>query len=130
MLVEAKALAQMKAAEAIIISDFNTLHTDGTKVVLEFGGVQFSEGINRGQSEKFKAIIMLINPVLTDTSKKIVKNSDTSCKESLSNFMLWIKNMMSDCCIVNQSLKTLLGNLKKEVVPWNDDTDSDLIKNN
>ncbi|CAG2216054.1 unnamed protein product [Mytilus edulis] len=31
MLVEAKALAQMQAAEAMLTSECNTLHTDGTK---------------------------------------------------------------------------------------------------
>ncbi|CAC5393310.1 unnamed protein product [Mytilus coruscus] len=39
MLVEAKAHAQMQAAEAMLTSDFNTLHTDGTKR----GGHEFGE---------------------------------------------------------------------------------------
>ena len=41
MLIEAKALAQIQAAEAILCSNNNTIHTDGTKRKgNEFGGVQ------------------------------------------------------------------------------------------
>jgi hypothetical protein len=41
MLVEAKALAQLQAAEAMLSSPNNTLHTDGTKRKgRAFGGVQ------------------------------------------------------------------------------------------
>ncbi|CAG2216853.1 unnamed protein product [Mytilus edulis] len=81
MLVEAKALAQMQAAEAMLTSECNTLHTDGTKKgAHEFGGVQvgtsfgqLSLGINemvRGDAESFK---LLIDFVLTDMSKILVK---------------------------------------------------------
>ncbi|VDI03297.1 Hypothetical predicted protein [Mytilus galloprovincialis] len=46
MLVEAKALAQMQAAEAMLTSECNTLHTDGTKRGgHEFGGVQAESGL-------------------------------------------------------------------------------------
>ena len=41
MLVEAKALAQLQAAEAMLSSPNNTLHTDGTmRKGRAFGGVQ------------------------------------------------------------------------------------------
>ncbi|CAG2211638.1 unnamed protein product [Mytilus edulis] len=137
MLVEAKALAQMQAAEAMLTSECNTLHTDGTKRGgHEFGGVQvgtsfgqFSLGINemvRGDAESFK---LLIDSVLTDMSKILVKNSDANlCKESRSKLILSIKNMMTDRHIVNQSLKSLLEKMKIECLPTDDDTDMDLIK--
>ena len=65
MLVEAKALAQMQAAETMLTSDYNTLHTYGTKRSgHEFGGVQigtsagqYSLGINeivQGDSENLE----------------------------------------------------------------------------
>ncbi|CAC5361729.1 unnamed protein product [Mytilus coruscus] len=137
MLVEAKALAQMQAAEAMLTSECNTLHTDGTKRGgHEFGGVQvgtsfgqFSLGINemvRGDAESFQ---LLIDSVLTDMSKILVKNSDANlCKESRSKLILSIKNMMTDRHIVNQSLKSLLEKMKIECLPTDDDTDMDLIK--
>lgn len=64
MLVEAKALVVIQAAEAMLFSDFNTLHTDGTKRgghdfgVVQIGTAagQFRLGINemvRGDAESF-----------------------------------------------------------------------------
>ena len=81
MLVEAKALAQMQAAEAMLTSDFNTLHTYCTKRIGHaFGGVQigtsagqYSLGINeivRGNSENFRD---LIDSLLSDMAKLLGK---------------------------------------------------------
>ncbi|CAG2215742.1 unnamed protein product [Mytilus edulis] len=80
----------------------------------------------RGDAESFK---LLIDSVLTDMSKILVKNSDANlCKESRSKLILSIKNMMTDRHIVNQSLKSLLEKMKIECLPTDDDTDMDLIK--
>lgn len=136
MLVEAKALAQMQAAEAMLKSNCNTIHTDGTKRGgHEYGGLQigtdsgqFSLGINeivRGDAESFKG---LIDSILTDMSKLLHVDSNDTYKETRSKLILSINNMMTDRHIVNQSLKSLLEKMKVECLPTNEDTTDDLIK--
>lgn len=113
MLVEAKAIAQMQAAEAMLTSDFNTLHTDGTKRSGHgFGGVQIGTsagqyclGINeivRGDTVSFRN---LIDSVLSDMAKLLEKNHDINyVSENKSKFILSIKNRMTDRHIVNSSI--------------------------
>lgn len=113
MLVEAKAIAQMQAAEAMLTSDFNTLHTDGTKRSGHgFGGVQigtsadqYSLGINeivRGDTVSFRD---LIYSVLSDMAKLLEKNHDINyVSENKSKLILSIENRMTDRHIVNSSI--------------------------
>ena len=43
MMIEAKALAQLQAGEAMLTSNFNTLHTDGIqRMGREFGGLNWN----------------------------------------------------------------------------------------
>lgn len=119
MLVEAKAIAQMQEAEAMLTSDFNTLHTDGTKRSGHgFGGVQigtsadqYSLGINeivRGDTVSFRD---LIYSVLSDMAKLLEKNHDINyVSENKSKLILSIENRMTDRHIVNSTIKEFRKN--------------------
>ena len=122
MLVEAKALAQIQSAEAILSSENCTLHTDGTKRGgKEFGGLQigtekgqFSLGLTeiaRGDTNSF---MKMLRDVFTDVSKLVDKeNVDSKVAEIVSK----IKNMMTDRHIVNDSIKNSLESWKNECLP-------------
>ena len=123
MLVEAKALAQMQCAEAIMQSDnVCTLHTDGTKRGgREFGGVQI--GTESGQ---YSLGIMEILQGNTDSFFNMIKNmfhdvavlaDDSETEKNVSIIISKIKNMMTDRHVVNDSLKLLLEKWRNDCLP-------------
>ena len=132
MLIEAKALAQIQAAEAILCSSNNTIHTDGTKRKgNEFGGVQigtqsgqYSIGLNelvRGDTDNF---IEMMDTIISDMSKLITSNDNR--EEIKSRLFLSFKNTMTDRHIVNTSVKNKLEKIKLDLLK--DSEHSDEVK--
>ncbi|KAL5011134.1 hypothetical protein ScPMuIL_013439 [Solemya velum] len=122
MLVEAKLLAQMQAADAMLASTCNTLHTDGTKRSgVEYGGVQvgtdsgqYSLGISelvRGDTDSF---FEMIQSQLNDMAELL---DDDDADRRTAELIKTIKNTMTDRHIVNTSLKSKLEVWREQCLP-------------
>jgi hypothetical protein len=124
MLIEAKLISQMQAADAMLACDCNTLHMDGTKRSgLEYGGVQvgtdlgkYSLGISelvRGDAQCFLDMIKSQLGDMADMADLVDGDSDRKTAELLKT----VKNMMSDRHVVNTSLKGKLEVWWEECLP-------------
>ncbi|CAC5426130.1 unnamed protein product [Mytilus coruscus] len=128
MMVEAKALAQIQAAEAMLNSNFNTLHTDGTKRMgREFGGLQvgtdsgqLSLGISELVSGNTESFLKMIDQILSDMGSLLETDEDIAVKKA--KLLLSVKNLMTDRHIVNTCLKNCLEKMRFECVPEDGDT--------
>lgn len=124
MLVEAKALAQIQASEAMLNNENLTLHTDGTKRVgKEYGGLQvgtssgqYSLGISemvRGDTLSFMTMIRNIFKEMSD----LVSDNKCESEKKTAALLSKIKNLMTDRHVVNSSLKECLEKWKTECLP-------------
>ncbi|VDI17302.1 Hypothetical predicted protein [Mytilus galloprovincialis] len=128
MMVEAKALAQIQAAEAMLDSNFNTLHTDGTKRMgREFGGLQvgtnsgqLSLGISELVSGNTESFLKMIDQILSDMGSLLETDEDIAVKKA--KLLLSVKNLMTDRHIVNTCLKNCLEKMRFECIPEDGDT--------
>ena len=123
MMVEARLLASVRGAEAMLEGSRNVLHTDGTKkrfeelasfqVTTESGS--YSLGMEDMLSGSASCFLDAFRNVLSEMAALLVPESQKD--EKVAKLIASIKNVMTDRHIVNSSLVEQLSSWRKEMLP-------------